>query len=311
MTLAPRSYLARLERHYRTSAPLAHGWIADHFDHLKGSLLTVVLGPAAAVGLYAAIRTWPSRWWLVVGLCAAALVVGIVEAGPLALPWVTRVTPLSRLELRQRLERLATRAGASALGVHQYRAGSGAGRANAALVGLGRAQRILLSDRLLEDYSDEEIEVVLAHELAHHLHADIWKGLASDTAVILLACYAAARALGDWGPTLGLRGPDDVAGLPLALLVGGAATAVAVPLVNLWSRHHERRADRFALELTQNPAAFISAMRRLGADHLAERPPRLAALLFYTHPPVHERIAVANALAREWGRHETTASSPW
>ena len=98
---------------------------------------------------------------------------------------------------------------------------------------------------------------------------------------------------------LGLRGAADIAGLPLLLLVAGAVSLAAVPIAHAMSRAFERRADRFALDLTQNPRAFISAMRRLGAQNLAEEDPsRVVKWLFYTHPPVRERIAAAEVFER-------------
>ena len=106
----------------------------------------------------------------------------------------------------------------------------------------------------------------------------------------------ASRVLAAFAPPLGLRGIDDVAGLPLLLLTAGAVSLVMVPLAHAMSRAYERRADRFALTLTRNPSAFISAMRRLGEQNLAEdRPSRLVQWLFYSHPPLRERIAAAEA----------------
>jgi STE24 endopeptidase len=95
------------------------------------------------------------------------------------------------------------------------------------------------------------------------------------------------------GP-LGLAGPADPAGLPLLLLAGGAVMIAATPLMNAFSRRNERSADQFALELTDQRDAFVSAMRRLGAQNLAEESPSRAAVwLFHTHPPIGERIAAA------------------
>jgi Zn-dependent protease with chaperone function len=101
------------------------------------------------------------------------------------------------------------------------------------------------------------------------------------------------------GPHLGLQGIDDLAGIPLLALTAGAVSLVLTPLALALSRRHERRADRFALELTANPGAFISAMRRLGAQNLAEEnPTRLVRWLFHSHPPLDERLA----FAKEWKR---------
>ena len=133
-------------------------------------------------------------------------------------------------------------------------------------------------------------------ELAHHVHGDIWKGIAFESALIVAGFYLAARVLETFAPAVGLRGPADVAGLPLLLLAAGGVSLVTVPVAHAMSRAYERRADRFALDLTRNPAAFISAMRRLGAQNLAEEhPSRMVQWLFYSHPPMRERISAAQA----------------
>ena len=182
------------------------------------------------------------------------------------------------------------------LGAYEWGLGDKTKKANAALAGIGATRRILVSDTMLAEYSDEEIEVVLAHELAHHVHGDIWKGIAFESALIVAGFYLAARVLTTFSPSIGLRGPVDVAGLPLLLLAAGAVSLVTVPVAHAMSRAYERRADRFALDLTRNPAAFISAMRRLGAQNLAEEhPSRMVQWLFYSHPPMRERISAAQA----------------
>ena len=169
-------------------------------------------------------------------------------------------------------------------------------KANAALAGLGATRRILVSDTMLAEYSDEEIEVVLAHEIAHHVHGDIWKGIAFESALILAGFSLAARLLDALAGPVGLRSVADVAGLPLLLLAAGAVSLVMVPVTHAMSRAFERSADRFALDLTRNPGAFISAMRRLGAQNLAEeQPSTIVRWLFSTHPPIRERIAAAQA----------------
>jgi STE24 endopeptidase len=171
-------------------------------------------------------------------------------------------------------------------------------KANAALAGLGGTRRILVSDTMLAEYTEDEIEVVLAHELAHHVHGDIWKGIAFECGLILAGFYLASRVLRALAAAIGLHGVDDVAGLPLLLLAAGAVSLVMLPVAHAMSRAFERRADHFALRLTRNPGAFISAMKRLGAQNLAEEhPSRIVQWLFYSHPPVRQRIAAAQAFA--------------
>jgi STE24 endopeptidase len=206
------------------------------------------------------------------------------------------VKPLSRDALRARLLALAERAGARVVDAYEWGLSGKTRKANAALTGLGATRRILVSDTMLAEYSDEEIEVVLAHELAHHVHGDIWKGLAFESALLLVGFHIAARVLGWAIVPLGLRDAADVAALPLLLLTAGAVSLVMGPVAHAISRAYERRADRFALELTRNPSAFVSAMRRLSTQNLAEESPSKAIQwLFYSHPPICERVAAAQA----------------
>jgi STE24 endopeptidase len=206
------------------------------------------------------------------------------------------VKPLEREQLRARLVALAGRAGARVLGAYELGLGEKTRKANAALAGLGTTRRILVSDTMLADYSDDEIEVVLAHELGHHVHNDIWKGIALESALIVAGFYLANVVLRSVATVAGLRGVDDAAGLPVLLLAAGCVSVAMMPFAHALSRAFERRADLFALNLTHNPAAFISAMRRLGAQNLAEEnPSHLVQWLFYSHPPLRERISAAQA----------------
>ncbi len=281
-----------IERRYGLSNQTLGNWLLDQF---KALVVGLILGVAAASIVYFFIRRDPDGWWLPTGIVFALLIVGLANLGPvLLLPIFYSFKPLQRDALTARLMSLAERAGARVLGVYEWGLASKTKKANAALTGLASTRRILVSDTMLADYSDEEIEIVLAHELAHHVHGDIWKGLVFESGLMLAGFFAASRVLGRSAGSLGLSGPADVAGLPLLLLVAGAVSLLTVPLAHAWSRAHERSADRFALELTRNPTAFISAMRRLGAQNLAEeRPSRIVQWLFYSHPPLRERIAAA------------------
>jgi STE24 endopeptidase len=283
-----------LERRFGLSNERIGGWLKDQAKSLAISLL---LGVGAASLVYRLIRLSPARWWLPAGCVFALVIVGLTNLAPvLLLPLFYGVKPLGREELRARLVALAERAGARVLGAYEWGLGEKTKKANAALTGLGTTRRILVSDTMLAEYSDEEIEIVLAHELAHHVHGDIWKGLLFESALVIAGFYVAARVLEAAARPLGLDGPADVAGLPLLLLAAGAVSLVMLPAAHAMSRAYERSADRFALELTGNPGAFISAMRRLGAQNLAEEhPSRIIQWLFYSHPPIRERIAAAQA----------------
>jgi STE24 endopeptidase len=264
-------------------------------DHLKGTAVGLALVTGLASLVYWTMRATPEWWWLVSGLSFAGLLVTFAHLAPvLLLPVFFRFTPLDAPGLRERLERLAERAGARVMGVFRWELGRKTSKANAALAGIGGTRRILIADTMLDQYSDDEIEVVLAHELAHHVHRDIWTGIGYETVLTLAGFYAAHRTLAWLGPPAGLTSLADPAGLPLLLLAAGGVSFLLMPLALALSRSHERRADRFALDLTRNPSAFSSAMRRLGAQNLAEeRPSRVVQWLFYSHPPLTERLEAA------------------
>ena len=283
-----------LERRYGLSNERLGGWVRDQ---LKLFAVGLLLAVSAASVVYACIRQRPADWWLPAGASFAVLIAGLTNLAPvLLLPLFYRVKPLDRESLRERLLSLADRAGARVLGAYELGLGERTKKANAALAGLGSTRRILVSDTMLADYSDEEIEVVLAHELAHYVHGDIWKGILFEAVLVLVGFYVSARVLGMSVGPLGLNSPSDAAGLPVLLLVAGALSLVMLPAAHAISRASERSADRFALELTRNPGAFVSAMRRLGAQNLAEDDPsRLIQWLFYSHPPIRERISAAQA----------------
>ncbi len=287
-----RSFL--LERRYGLSSESFATWARDHLKGLGiGLLLTVIAG----LTVYAAIAVTGRLWWALTAALFAAAGALLSRIAPVMLmPLFYRFRPLDRETLRQRLMILSRRAGVPVLGAFEWGLGEKTTRANAALVGVGNTRRILVSDTLLKDYTDDEIEVILAHEMAHHIHHDIWTGLALETLIVaaaLLAADAAVPHAGGWAAT---AGPGDLAALPRLLLTAGLVSLLLAPIGNAWSRFNERRADRFALSLTGRPGAFISAMRRLGQQNLAEERPSAAVLwFFHSHPTIDERIAAARA----------------
>ena len=289
-----RSFL--LERRYGLSTERIDHWIRDH---AKGAGLGALLSGAGFSLLYAALRLTPEWWWVAATAGFGVVVVALTSLAPvLLLPLFFTFRPLARADLKERLIALSRHAGVAVADVCEWQISDRTKKANAALTGIGRTRRILLSDTLLAGHPDEEIEVILAHELGHQVHHDVWKGIAIQVIVTGLGFFAASRTLPALAPRLGWEGPADAAGLPVLLLSVGVVALALLPAVTAASRDMERTADRFAFELTGNAPAFAAAIERLGAQNLAEeRPSRLARWLFYTHPPVAERIAAARA----WG----------
>jgi STE24 endopeptidase len=207
-----------------------------------------------------------------------------------------RCKPLGRSELRNRLEALALRAGVQTFDVYDWSPERGQGPANARLVGTGGGCSVLLSNDLVTDFTPDELEVVVAHELGHFVHRDIRSASWLRAAITFLINGAAAAALAvTWQP-LGLIAPNDAAGLPVLLLVAGVVAMLTKPLLNVVSRRNEFRADTFALNLTGRSDLFVSVMRRLAERNLVETRPSLATVwLFHSHPTVEQRIRAARA----------------
>jgi len=278
-----------LEHRHGLSKLTFRGWL---WDEVKGLLVGGALGALALELIYGALRVWPRNWWAIVAGVFAAFFVLMANLAPvLLLPIFFKLKPLNNPRLEDRLRRLAESAGARVKGVYEWKLGEKTRKANAALTGLGSTRRILLADTLLENFSDDEIEAVLAHELGHHVHADIWRGLAVQTAATFLGLYAIHLALNQWSGALGFRGPADFANLPLLALVTLGVSLLLLPLVNAFSRRAECAADLFAVRSVAQPAVFASALERLGSLNLAERRPHpWIEFIFYSHPSIARRI---------------------
>ena len=268
-------------------------------DQIKGGIMAGVLGIVILQIVYALLRAAPETWWIWTGLVLTLFSVLLANLAPvLIFPVFYKFRPLGdeHEELVDRLMRLADRAQARVQGVYQFDMSRRSTTANAALAGLGSTRCIILGDTLLEDYDSDEIETILAHELAHHVHHDIPVGIAVQSAITFVGLYLAALFL-DWGVSaLGFAGVADVAAMPLIVLAIGMYGLITMPLENAFSRWRERRADEYALAVTGKGQAFASALARLADQNLSDADPdRWVALLFNSHPPLSERIARAKS----------------
>ena len=271
--------------------------LAQVIDDVKGLPVGMAIVALHAGVVYFFIARWPHRWWLLAGIFSAALMTALTVASPFVTRLFFRCKPLENATLRSRLEHLWSRAGVGDVAVDEWVSDEGTRRVSAAVVGAGRRRRVLLSDTLLADYSADEIEVIVAHELGHVVYGDVYWGIASRAAVFMVSFAAAGAALSTFGPWLGLLAPHDAAGLPLLLLAIAVVVIAARPILNALSWRTELRADRYALKLSGRPEAFVSAMRRAATQNLAEsRPSVTTRWLFHSHPPVEERIQAARAL---------------
>jgi len=245
-----------------------------------------------------AVESFGQLWWLGAGALSAAALAIALHFISMLLVRLARTRAVGRRTLLSGLREIARRSGVPLSDILEWQVEEGA-PATALIAGLGRRRRVLIASEVLRDWSDDEIAVVVAHELAHHVHRDVWTTLTVEALVLSVGFWMAGAFAVAAPGVLTRGGPSGLTILPLVALVVVGVWLAATPLRLAQSRAQERRADRFALELTGEAGAFVAAVRRLGARHLAEeQPSRLARWLFYRHPPVTERIEDAERFAR-------------
>ncbi|MEV0133361.1 M48 family metallopeptidase [Dactylosporangium sp. NPDC050688] len=286
-------------RRYGLSTQDWSGWTVDM---LKGYAVGAVIGAIVLVGFFTVTHFAP-RWWWTWGAAGAALLTVLLSFvfPVLVEPVFNKFTPMPEGEQRTRLMALAERDGVPVRDVLVADASRRTRAVNAYVSGLGPTRRIVVYDTLLEKAPQEEVESVVAHELGHAKDGDVFTGT-------LLGAFGAAAAvcalylLGSWGALLRRAGVDAI-GEPraVALLVAVATVAglLAGPAQAFVSRRVEGRADRHALQLTDDPAGFEAMQGRLSLVNLGDPDPnRVEHFLFGSHPTAVQRMAQARAWAR-------------
>jgi len=291
-------YGFRLEHRFQLSNQRLRAW---GWDQVKAFLVGVVLAAIVTELLYFIIREVPQHWWLITWAVFLGLFVLLAQLAPVILfPIFYKFAPLQNEELKSRLVRLSEQAGTRVRGVYQWKLSEKSKKANAALTGLGTTRRIILADTLLENYSPDEIEAVLAHELGHQVHRHILKSIAVQAAITFVGFWTANEALQyAIDHSNKFTGLADFANLPLLALVSTVLSLLVLPALNAYSRYNERQADRYAFRSIVSVEPFISAMNKLADQNLAERTPsRFVEWFFHSHPATSRRVAAAEAWAK-------------
>jgi Zn-dependent protease with chaperone function len=290
-------YGFRLEHRYNLSNQRLRSWA---WDEVKGLLLMIVLAGILVELLYFIIRQFPQHWWILAWIGFLVISVLLAQLAPVLLfPIFYKFEPLQNEELKTRLVRLGEHAGTRVRGVYKWNLSEKSKKANAALTGLGNTRRIILADTLLDNYSADEIEAVLAHELGHHVHKHIVKGIAVEAGVTFVGFWAAnwvlQYSIDRWHL---FETVSDFANLPLLVLIFVALSFLLMPALNAFSRYNERQADRYAFEHAAIQP-FISSMNKLASQNMAERTPsRWVEWWFHSHPSISRRVAAAEAWAK-------------
>ena len=272
-------------------------WI---IDQIKGLAVGLPLGLILLELLYLALRVTGNLWWLWAAGGLLVFNVLLINLAPiLIMPLFNKYVPLGdeHKDLADRLLKLAEKANTKVRGVFKFDMSRRTKSANAALTGLGNTRRIVLGDTLINEFTTDEIETVLAHELGHHIHRDIPFLITFGTISTTLSFYLASLGM-NWAiHYFGFNSVSDVAAFPALGIILGAYGLITMPLDNALSRWRENMADDYALQSTGKTEAFASAFTRLANQNLGEiDPEQWVVFLFYSHPPLGERIEKA----RNW-----------
>jgi STE24 endopeptidase len=281
-----------LEHRFHLSNQTLFGWVKKH---LLGGLVGVMVGTPVLLGFYA-LLWFADPWWLwaTAGWLLLTLVLGRL-APLLILPLFYKVTRLEDLALQQRLEHLTRGTGLTLEGVYRLHLSAETRKANAALTGLGRTRRVLLGDTLLDQFTPEEIEVVFAHEVGHHVYRHLPKMVALSVILSTMGFWLVDLVLRALAQPLGYEAFNDPAALPLVLLVLTMFGLTLAPAQNALSRFFERQCDRYALQRTGLKDAYRSAFAKLARVNKSDTDPHpVVVWLFHDHPAISERIAMAD-----------------
>lgn len=285
-----------LEHRYELSRQSFGGWL---WRYAKRNFLTLVLGLAMIQGLYWMIWLTGPIWWLVAaaGYFAVSVVLGQL-APVLILPLFYKIERLDDDALKSRLAGLSKGTGLSIEGVYRMKMSDETVKANAMLAGLGGTRRVILGDTLLDGFSEDEIEVIFAHEIGHHVHKHLRQMLIYGVIFSLAGFFIADRLLALWVGSI--EGSIDYANLPVytlpfMTLVITVFSMVVEPVQNGISRYFEVQSDTYALKSTGLKEAYRSAFTKLARLNKADPNPHpWEVFLFHSHPPISERLALSH-----------------
>ncbi len=290
----PLSYYSgyTLEHKFNLSTQKVSNWLKDQ---LKSLAISLILSIIIIEVVYLLLRRSGNLWWLWAGILWIFFTIILSRLAPIVLiPLFFKLTPLKDEELASRLKSLAQKVGSKILGIFEIDLSRKTKKANAAFTGWGKTKRILLSDTLLKEYTADEIEVILAHELAHYYYKHIWKLLTLGIASTIIGLWLADQILAVSVTRLGFSGIADIAAFPLFALILFIFMLFFLPVNNTFSRLMERQADKMAIELTNKPQAFIDSMNKLAYQNLADTKPNpIIHFILHNHPSISERVAMA------------------
>lgn len=281
-----------LEHKYDMSNQTIGGYFKEK---LKGLVLGLVLGVPILLIFYYILRNTGDNWWLIFGSIMFLFTVIIGQLAPvLIMPLFYKFKPIENEGIKNRLIDLCKKTGVMVKGIFVFDMSKNTKKANAAFTGMGKTKRIILSDTLLNNFTEDEIETVFAHEMGHYTRKHIIKLVAVSTILTFGGLYLTALLYKSSLSYFGFSQIYEIAALPLLFLYLSLYSLVTSPVTNILSRKFEWEADTYALEVTRNNHAYISALEKLADQNLAEKEPnKIIEFLFHSHPSLSKRIEFA------------------
>jgi STE24 endopeptidase len=284
-----------LEHKYNLSNQTFWKWI---WENLKALLVSLAIGIPILLTFYYILNTFYSLWWLLFAIIMFFFSVVLSKLFPvLILPIFYKLTPVDNELLKEKIKSLGERAGIKVENVYKFNMSKNTKKANAAFTGLGKTKRIILGDTLLDSYTAEEIETVIAHELGHYKKKHIVKNIIIGTASSFLTLFLIAWFYQNSLNWFGFNSITQIAALPLLALWSMLIGLIQTPLGNILSRKFEYEADEYAVAETKNPSAFIKTLEKLTDQNLGDREPHpFVEWFFYSHPSIKNRVKAIKRL---------------
>lgn len=281
-----------VEHRFGLSTQSLRRWLRNW---LLSNALAVLFGVVLYCGLFAMIWYTGQYWWLIAagGFFVISVILG--QLAPVVLmPLFHKIERLDDPALGERMRRLAEGTGLTIEGVYRLGLSADTTKANAMLAGLGSTRRVLMGDTLLEKFSPDEIEVIFAHEIGHHVHRHIPKMIATGLVISVVGFWLCDQLI-VWWAGVPVVSEAPVSSLPFVMFLLTVFQLLLGPLQNAISRHYERQCDRYALERTGLRDAYRAAFSKLARLNKADMEPNpVEVFLLHSHPPIKERLAMAD-----------------
>ena len=295
----PLSYYSEfyLEHKFKLSNQTLFDWL---WENTKETLVGAVIGIPLLLAFYYVLNTFGDLWWLPFAILLFFVSVVLAKIVPVfILPLFYKIKPIENDDLKEKIIKLSKDANMKIENIFQFNMSKNTKKANAAFTGLGKTKKILLGDTLLDEFTNDEIETVIAHELGHYKHKHIIKNLIIGTLSSFITLYLLALLYSNSLSWFGFENISDIAALPILALWGMLLGILQAPLTNILSRKFEYEADEYSVKVTNKPEVFIGTLEKLNEQNLGDKEPHpFVEWFFYSHPSIKKRIAYIQSISK-------------